>query len=54
MDLDSEDVKHYNSLHLRDSYQHIYSQNGDFLFATEFCMEHPNVCKPREERVQVG
>lgn len=48
IDLNSEDVKHYNSLQVRDSYQHIYSQDGAFLFAVEYCVEHPGVCKPRE------
>ncbi len=48
IDLDGEEVKHYNSLQVRDSSQHIYSHDGDFLFAAEYCAEHPGVGKPRE------
>jgi Protein of unknown function (DUF4238) len=48
IDLDAESVKHYNSLQIRDSSQHTYSQDGDFLFAVEYCAWQPGVQKPRE------
>ena len=52
--LDSEDVKHYNSLQVLDSYRQIYCPIGDFLFATEFCAEHPAVCTPKQSRIEVS
>ena len=48
IDLDAESVKQYNSLQIRDSSQHTYSYDGDFLFAVEYCAWQPGVRKPRE------
>ncbi len=52
--LDSEDVKHYNSLQVLDSYRQIYCPVGGFLFAAEFCAEHPAVCTPKQSRIEVS
>src|SRR5205823_6027358 len=48
--LDQEDVKHYNSLQVLDSYRQIYSPIGDFHFAAELCAEHPEACTPKSTR----
>lgn len=52
--LDREDVKHYNSLQVLDSYRQIYCPVGDFLFAAELCAEHPAVCTPKQSRIEVS
>ena len=54
LSLDREDVKHCNSLQVRDSYRQIYCPIGDFLFAAEFCAEHPAVGTPKQSRIEVS
>lgn len=51
--LQAENIKYYNSLQVFQSYRQVYCPSDTFYLAERICKEHPEVCAPDRDRVQV-
>jgi len=51
--LDKDNILHYNSLQVLQSYRHVYCSSGDLAFAAEVCAENPEICEPERTRLNM-
>ena len=53
LSLNSDNVTHYNSLQVLQSYRQVYCSSHKFDLVEQICNEHPDVCTPNKKRFEI-
>jgi hypothetical protein len=54
LSLNLDNITHYNSLQVLQSYRQVYCSSQKFGLAEQICNEHPEVCTPNRKRFEIG